>query len=101
MFKKLCFRVIANTPSRLVFFSRCRLLSPREIAKSFSANGMVGRGGGVRTRDPRLVRFHPRDRKIGPIDCVSGLSMPSQFLIIDWKSTLLNSSHGYPSHDPF
>src|SRR5437660_9296172 len=52
MFKKLCFRVIANTPSRLVFFSRCRLLSPRESAKSFSANGMVGRGGGDRTRPP-------------------------------------------------
>jgi hypothetical protein len=27
---------------------------PREIAKSFSANGMVGRGGGDRTRPPIL-----------------------------------------------
>src|SRR6266704_2963485 len=26
----------------------CRLLPPREIAKSFGANGMVGRGGGDR-----------------------------------------------------
>jgi len=30
----------------------CRLLPPRKIAKSFSANGMVGRGGGDRTLDP-------------------------------------------------
>src|SRR6266513_799351 len=75
MFKKLCFRVIANTPSRLVFFPRCRLLSPRQSAKSFSANGMVGRGGGDRTRDPRLVRFHPSERRFGPIDWASGRSM--------------------------
>src|SRR5207244_5029407 len=40
------------------FFSRCRLLSPRESAKSFLANGVVGRGGGDRTRDHRLVRVH-------------------------------------------
>ena len=32
--------------------SYCRLLPPREIAKSFSANGMVGRGGGDRTEHP-------------------------------------------------
>jgi hypothetical protein len=30
--------------------SYCRLLSPREIAKSFSANGMVGRDGGDRAK---------------------------------------------------
>ena len=34
---------------RLDFISYCRLLPPREIAKSFSANGMIGRGGGDRT----------------------------------------------------
>ena len=34
---------------RLNFISYCRLLPPREIAKSFSANGMIGRGGGDRT----------------------------------------------------
>src|SRR5437660_5082869 len=60
MFKKLCFRVIANTPSRLVFFSRCRLLPPREIAKSFSANGMVGRGGGDRTLYPLNIQCFQR-----------------------------------------
>jgi len=32
--------------------SYCRLLPPREIAKLFSAHGMVGRGGGDRTRPP-------------------------------------------------
>ena len=31
------------------FIAYCRLLPPREIAKSFGANGMVGRGGGDRT----------------------------------------------------
>jgi hypothetical protein len=36
-------------PSRLVPY--CRLLPPCEIAKSFSTNGMVGRGGGDRTHD--------------------------------------------------
>src|SRR5438445_13264527 len=36
-------------PMRLNFISYCRLLPPREIAKSFSANGMIGRGGGDRT----------------------------------------------------
>ena len=35
-------------PMRLNFISYCRLLPPREIAKSFSANGMIGRGGGDR-----------------------------------------------------
>ena len=34
---------------RLNLFSYCRLLPPREIAKSFWANGMVGRGSGDRT----------------------------------------------------
>jgi hypothetical protein len=34
------------------FFSYCRLLPPREIAKSFLPNGMVGRGGGDRTHIP-------------------------------------------------
>ena len=33
---------------RLNFISYCRLLPPREIAKSFSANGLIGRGGGDR-----------------------------------------------------
>ena len=40
-------------PKRLSLFY-CGLLPPREIAKSFSANEMVGRGGGDRIHDPRL-----------------------------------------------
>jgi hypothetical protein len=35
-------------PKRLIFISYCRLLPPREIANSFWANGMIGRGGGDR-----------------------------------------------------
>jgi len=34
------------------FISYCRLLPPREIGKSFSANGTIGRGGGDRTHRP-------------------------------------------------
>ena len=34
------------------FFSYCRLLPPREIAKFVLAHGLVGRGGGGRTRPP-------------------------------------------------
>src|SRR2546427_12453514 len=41
-------------PMRLNFISYCRLLPPREIAKSFSANGMIGRGGGERIRAPLI-----------------------------------------------
>src|ERR1700680_2200884 len=43
----------AVPPVRLVF-SCCRLLPPREIAKSFLANGMIGRGGGDRNCIPHL-----------------------------------------------
>src|SRR5215469_1418855 len=39
-------------PKEAHFISYCRLLPPREFAKSFSTNGMVGRGGGDRTRPP-------------------------------------------------
>jgi|SRR6266853_439229 len=41
-----------KAPPLRLLFSYCRLLPPRKIAKSFSANGMVGRGGGDRTRPP-------------------------------------------------
>lgn len=34
------------------FISYCRLLPPREIAKLFETNGMVGRGGGDRIHEP-------------------------------------------------
>ena len=39
------------------FISYCRLLPPREIAKSFSTNRMVGRGGGDR-KDVLLNKVH-------------------------------------------
>jgi hypothetical protein len=52
-------------PLRLVF-SYCRLLPPSEIAKSFLANGMIGRGGGDRI--PRFqcsqgLAKHPAELK--------------------------------------
>src|SRR5258705_4455962 len=55
-----------KAPPLRLLFSYCRLLPPREIAKSFSANGMVGRGGGDRTRSPvEFVMIYRAQAEIG------------------------------------
>ena len=81
-----------KAPPLRLFFSHCRLLPPREIAKSFSANGMIGRGGGDRTQR----RSQPALCQIRELRWSPSLSPPLILQDTEWRNSSLGRT-GWPS----
>jgi hypothetical protein len=85
-------------------FSYCRLLPPRKTAKLFEANGMVGRGGGDRTKSDvetaQVIDFIKREKRqkhrIRPSEVHGRYTGEASSEVFRWSSELSRVFHSTP-----